>query len=281
MSPRKNTQSVEYKSVGTFHWKHFTEKGNWHPGVNSTAPRLDFMQSEGGIKEFVDDKKQTKFNVIFDAEYVFEYLYQKIIVNMGWENDGKIDNEVLGYFLKDFAEYCGAVEQRKQLAKLRQQAKELSGTFPNKTVEEWEEVLLGQLQPNKISSVEVEQEEDNGEWIQAAWDADQPQRDDVEQEHDNIHNFDYDLQDIGDEKANILVTENEALGNETERTEEITVSIENEENATIPVKSIEVEENNNAEIETTKDTTEDVTPIVPVVEPRRRGRPKKSLLPLV
>ncbi|HYX16480.1 MAG TPA: hypothetical protein VE944_19355 [Nostoc sp.] len=264
MSPRKNTESVEYKSTGTFHWKHFTQKGNWHPGVSSTAPRLEFMQAQGSIKEFIDDKKQTKFNVLFDAEYVFEYLYQKIIVNMGWENDGKIDNEVLGYFLKDFANYCGDIEQRKQLAKLRQQAVELSETFPNKTPKEWEEVLLVQLQDTTKENNDTTikgKTSDEGEHVQNSeceeiYISGIPAHNEEDLEEREILMDDYDAD-----------TE-EGCGEWKPPQKEDTVTV-----AAIEIYS---EGDIDAEELPAKNTTEEDSPIVPVIATKKRGRPKKS-----
>ncbi|QKQ76352.1 Rho termination factor N-terminal domain-containing protein [Nostoc sp. TCL240-02] len=126
----KNIDTSAYKDLGCFYWKHFTEKGNYNPGVSSTAPRVEFMQYDGQELWFFDHKRQEKYAVKFDASYVFEYFHRKIVINMGWQkSDKSVDTELLAQFFHDFLSFCESVPRDEQLRALESKQKELEAVM--------------------------------------------------------------------------------------------------------------------------------------------------------
>ncbi|MEH2195673.1 MAG: Rho termination factor N-terminal domain-containing protein [Nostoc sp.] len=140
---------TQYPHIGQFHWKYFQkENGKRNVAVSSTVPRVEMMLESGLVKEFTDKKRCHNYSVLFDSEYVFDYLYQKIVVNMGWSMGDKLDSNVLRCFLDDFLLHCEEVHRQKDVPDIKAQAQYLATQFPHKTVQEWERELLG----NKASS---------------------------------------------------------------------------------------------------------------------------------
>ncbi|MEH2200209.1 Rho termination factor N-terminal domain-containing protein [Nostoc sp.] len=138
------TETAQYPHIGQFHWKYFQkENGKRNVAVSSTVPRVEMMLESGLVKEFTDKKRGHNYSVLFDSEYAFDYLYQKIVVNMGWNMGDKLDSNVLRCFLDDFLSYCEEIHRNKEVFSVRAQATALAQSFPHKTVQQWERELLG------------------------------------------------------------------------------------------------------------------------------------------
>ncbi|MEH2140128.1 Rho termination factor N-terminal domain-containing protein [Nostoc sp.] len=137
-------EELQYPHIGQFHWKYFQlENGKRNVAVSSTVPRVEMMLDNGCIREFVDKKKEVTYAVLFDSEYVFDYLCQKVVVNMNWVDNGKLDSEVLKAFLGEFYEYCDKRYSNASKTSIEAQAKYLSEQFPHKTAQQWEKELIG------------------------------------------------------------------------------------------------------------------------------------------
>lgn len=138
--------NAQYPHIGQFHWKYFQlQNGKRNVAVSSTVPRVDMMLDSGMVKEFTDKKRGANYSVLFDREYVFDYLYQKIVVNMGWVNNSKLDANVLKCFLGDFLTYCEALHKEGEMSSVKAQAIVLAQQFPHRTVEQWERELIGDI----------------------------------------------------------------------------------------------------------------------------------------
>ena len=152
--------NTQYPHIGQFHWTHFQkENGKRNVAVSSTVPRVDMMLDNGMVKEFADKKKEMNYSVVFDREYVFDYFYQKIVVNMGW-NDKKLDVNVLRCFLDDFILHCETLHRNDDTNNAKAQAIILAQQFPHKTVEQWERELLGDIKKQWIGDTSHETEDE-------------------------------------------------------------------------------------------------------------------------
>ncbi|MCW5315626.1 hypothetical protein GTQ43_20855 [Nostoc sp. KVJ3] len=139
-------EEVNYPHIGQFHWQYFQQQGGKrNVAVSSTVPRVEMMLDSGMVKEFSDKKREHCYSVLFDSKYVFEYFYQKIVVNMGWENNGRIDIKVLRCFLDDFLLHCESKCSSREQQSIEAQALALSQQFPHKSFEQWKQELIGDI----------------------------------------------------------------------------------------------------------------------------------------
>ncbi|MBW4678401.1 MAG: hypothetical protein KME52_31815 [Desmonostoc geniculatum HA4340-LM1] len=147
MSPKKAEiiDTSNYLKLGKHHWKEFTSAtGKYDPGKANFKPRIEMLSPNGYEKTFYDHEKQTMAEVLYDAEYVYEHYYQKLVVSMGWMDSGTLDEDVLQLFFEKFFEYCKNVGEREHLAKIEQRAQQLAIEFPGQTVEQWRDFLVQQ-----------------------------------------------------------------------------------------------------------------------------------------
>lgn len=209
--PVKRNESNDvsgYQNLGKHHWKEFVSAtGKFDPGKANFKPRLEMLHPKGMIKTFFDHKAETRIDVHYDEEFVYDYYYQRLILTMGWMDNGKIDEDILQRFFDKLVNYCNTIEQKSQLLKIRQNAELLAQQFPHKSVDEWEKTLIDETQP--------------------------PQQ----------------LRENEETKA-VVVTDDDIVITEDGINEEDALNIES--------------------------TTEDDAPIVPIVTPKKRGRPPKD-----
>ncbi|MEH1794624.1 Rho termination factor N-terminal domain-containing protein [Nostoc sp.] len=159
-------EELQYPHIGQFYWQHFQQQdGKRNVAVSSTVPRVEMMLETGMVKEFTDKKREQSYSVLFDSSYVFDYFYQKIVLNMGWENNSRIDINVLRCFLDDFLLHCETKCSSKEQQAIEAQALTLSQQFPHKTLEQWKQDLMGDIKEQWAG--DISHEADNEEAMES------------------------------------------------------------------------------------------------------------------
>ncbi|MEH1821929.1 MAG: hypothetical protein V7L31_23090 [Nostoc sp.] len=181
MTPKK-TENIDvsgYKYLGKRHWKDFVSStGKFDPGKANFKPRLEMLSPKGMVKSFYDHKALTKIDVHYDEEFVYDYYYQRLILTMGWMENGKVDESILQLFFTKLLAYCNTLEERSQLTKIRQQAEHLAAQFPHKSADDWEKTLLAEISvataPQETEVVQVADDEEDTEEREISMDVHDP-----------------------------------------------------------------------------------------------------------
>ena len=142
MNPPKKEDVISYRNLGTFEWKHFTQKGNYNPGILAVQPTIEMLGDNGFNRVSVDDKAGVQRTVHYDKEYVLDYYYRKLVVGMGFIIDDQLNDDLLQMFLGELVSYAKTVKEREERAKLEDDARALAEKYPHQTYEQWLAVLI-------------------------------------------------------------------------------------------------------------------------------------------
>lgn len=238
----ENNDVSGYRNLGKHHWKEFVSAtGKFDPGKANFKPRLEMLSPKGMTKTFYDHKAETRIDVHYDEEFVYDYYYQRLVLTMGWMDNGVLEENLLQLFFAKLCEYCNTVNNRTQNEKVKKQAQELAKQFPERSVEEWEEFLLNKITPVSQQTKSEETEIDDDIVI----------TEDGISEEDVMDYYDADIEADGSEMPISLP---DKLYDDLQELENMAKE-----------DALNIES-----------TTEDTTPIVPPISTKKRGRPPKS-----
>jgi len=129
-----------YTDLPKLHWKDLSSS-SWVPGLLTIKPHAEMMGDGGAIRYITNEKENIRQPVILDKEYVLDYFHRRLVVNMGFYQDGILEKDILKAFMLEILKYSKqkAVEHEDGL--LRKDAAGLAARYPGKTEEEWYQSL--------------------------------------------------------------------------------------------------------------------------------------------
>lgn len=133
----RDTQ-VKLEDLGTFRWNELSQLKPSPTGVKLKNLDENMWSKSGMSEEREDEKNARKFRVVFDKEYVLDYLHNKVFVPLGINRNGKFNKELLDEILEQAIEYSLDEEKRqeeRELLRMSQPFIEENGLTPEQAMD--------------------------------------------------------------------------------------------------------------------------------------------------
>lgn len=105
-------EDQELKNLGTFNWQDVGELDPQPVGVRLS--RLDKnMWSKSGYKSEKEEPKYgRKYTLVYDKQYVLDFIHSRVLVPLGISQDGEFNEELFQEIFDAAKEYSLAEEER-------------------------------------------------------------------------------------------------------------------------------------------------------------------------
>lgn len=138
--PRSSTKSIEgYAFEGKYAWKDAL-KDSKGLGVLTTFPCEEMISEDGFTKTIGHSASQTYIEVVFDKEFVHEFLHRRIVLAMGFMRGDTFNVDGFNRFMAEQVTYSLEENKRNGEAEMIRIATELVTTC-GKDFDFWHSVL--------------------------------------------------------------------------------------------------------------------------------------------
>jgi hypothetical protein len=151
--PRPSVKDISnFTYEGTFTWKEALDSGRGL-GIFGVMPCREMLTPEGYERETVYSSTQSYIKVVYDKEYIHEFLHRKLIAPIGFMDGENFNKEGFFRFMNEQVEYSLLESKRTSESDMVRYAQELRNKF-GKTTEYWLSTL-------RSAASNKQEEEDN------------------------------------------------------------------------------------------------------------------------
>lgn len=110
----KEQEETTLTHHGTYNWQDISELDPQPVGMKLVRLNENMWSKSGWKYNKKEEKYDREINVIFDKQYVLDWLHTRFFIPMGISKNGEFNEELLQEILKEAKAYSLAEEEREQ-----------------------------------------------------------------------------------------------------------------------------------------------------------------------
>jgi hypothetical protein len=150
MARRKKEVDISgYEQLKTITWVEALEGKRKDVGVVSQLPNSAMLSKSGQKIRRVDHENKQYQDVVYDSSYVYDYYYKRLIKPLNFFVGEDFDDTAYNTFCKRLRDYAIKLQSEEIKESFREKARELAVMLPNKSEEQWLEILVNSANDDK------------------------------------------------------------------------------------------------------------------------------------